>query len=245
MAIVDNYTESELKFLVEQSSSYKELLLLLGYSSTGGNSYKIVKNRLEKYSISTEHFEEKVNMVRNEDNVFCAGSTASQATLRSWYFKGNYSPYQCSLCGIKEWQGKPLTFTLDHIDGDNTNNVLSNLRWICPNCDRQLPTYSVGKKRLEEKNKKYFCIDCGQEISKYGKRCQSCAARLFTPKKVSIEERPTREELKHLIRTTSFVQIGKKYGVSDNTIRKWCLSYNLPNKTHDIKKISNENWANI
>ena len=54
----------------------------------------------------------------------------------------------CSICGQKPfWNGKPLTLTLDHIDGDNTNDVLTNLRWVCPNCDRQLDTFGSKNKR--------------------------------------------------------------------------------------------------
>lgn len=39
------------------------------------------------------------------------------------------------------WAGKPLAFQLDHIDGDETNNLLENLRILCPNCHSQTPTY--------------------------------------------------------------------------------------------------------
>jgi transposase len=55
----------------------------------------------------------------------------------------------------------------------------------------------------------------------------------------------TREELKQLIRTTPFTQIGKQFGVSDNTIRKWCDKYNLPRKVSEIKKYSDEDWSKI
>lgn len=48
----------------------------------------------------------------------------------------------CAICGSAGmWLGLPLTFVLDHIDGDPTNNRRLSLRLICPNCDSQLPTY--------------------------------------------------------------------------------------------------------
>lgn len=54
-----------------------------------------------------------------------------------------------------------------------------------------------------------------------------------------------RDELKLLIRTTPFTKIGEKYGVSDNTIRKWCDKYGLPRKATDIKKITDSDWVKI
>ncbi len=58
---------------------------------------------------------------------------------------------RCSICGIlPEWQGKPLTLQLDHIDGDRTNNSQANLRIVCPNCHAQTPTFSKGQFRKKE-----------------------------------------------------------------------------------------------
>ena len=55
---------------------------------------------------------------------------------------GGNALYKCSICGQEPfWNGKPLTLTLDHINGKNHDNELSNLRWVCPNCDRQLDTF--------------------------------------------------------------------------------------------------------
>jgi hypothetical protein len=49
---------------------------------------------------------------------------------------------RCAICGAgSTWQGLPLTFVLDHRDGDAENNRRDNLRLICPNCDSQLPTF--------------------------------------------------------------------------------------------------------
>jgi hypothetical protein len=38
------------------------------------------------------------------------------------------------------WNGKPLPFILDHKNGNKLDNGPSNLRYMCPNCDAQLPT---------------------------------------------------------------------------------------------------------
>jgi hypothetical protein len=36
---------------------------------------------------------------------------------------------------------EPLTLEVDHIDGDNKNNVRDNLRALCPNCHSQTDTW--------------------------------------------------------------------------------------------------------
>ena len=58
--------------------------------------------------------------------------------------------WRCEECGISEWCDKPLTLEVDHIDGDNSNNELTNLRVLCPNCHSQTPTWRgrnlTGKK---------------------------------------------------------------------------------------------------
>ena len=96
-------------------------------------------------------------------------STASQTTLRRWYEKGNYTEYKCSICGQEPfWNGKELTLTLDHINGDNRDDRLENLRWVCPNCDRQLDTFCSKNTNYDiRKNKKIitYCKNCGIEIS--------------------------------------------------------------------------------
>ena len=61
----------------------------------------------------------------------------------------------------------------------------------------------------------------------------------------NISKKPPREVLKEQIRTIPFLQLSKLYGVSDNAIRKWCKSYNLPSRVTDIKNISDEEWIDI
>ena len=54
--------------------------------------------------------------------------------------------YECASCGIAEWNNKPITLWVDHVDGDATNNLASNFRLVCPNCDSQSDTFG-GKNR--------------------------------------------------------------------------------------------------
>lgn len=87
---------------------------------------------------------------------------------------------------------------------------------------------------------KYYCKECGCEISTDSDRCVVCKN-----KSNRVVNRPDRDALKQLVRTETFVDVGKKYNVSDNTVRKWCDSYGLPRRTIDIQKISDDAWKNI
>ena len=107
--------------------------------------------------------------------------------------------------------------------------------------------YSIMRKnniqllQKTEKKKENFCIDCGKPITLDAIRCIECNGKY----KRIINIRPSREELKQLIRTKPFTQIGKQFNISDNAIRKWCDAYNLPRKSSEIKKYSDEEWENI
>lgn len=83
-----------------------------------------------------------------------------------------------------------------------------------------------------DKDKQGYCSCCGAPITKYSASglCLSCVQRKV--------ERPTKEELyQELVKSKgSFTTLSKKYGVSDNAIRKWCDKYNLPRHSSDYKE---------
>lgn len=152
-SLVDKYSKDELIQIVENSFSYAEVISKLGYSTKNGSNNKTVKKRIEYYGISTDHFcHQAVKTDWTDEEIFCKNSKVSQNKLRRTFKQREFVPYVCSVCGLPPfWNGMPLVLTLDHINGEHTNNEVQNLRWVCPNCDRQSSTFGMrNKKKLEK-----------------------------------------------------------------------------------------------
>lgn len=80
---------------------------------------------------------------------------------------------------------------------------------------------------------KYRCVDCGVETSRYKMRCKKCSS-----KQSRKAERPQSDELYNLLaeHNGNFTKISKLYGVTDNSVRKWCDSYNIPRSSRYYKQ---------
>ena len=100
--------------------------------------------------------------------------------------------------------------------------------------------YPLRDTTIKEKQV-FYCVDCGKVISQGATRCDLCN-RVYQR---HITNRPTREELKTLIRNKPFTKIGEMFNISDNAVRKWCDNYQLPRKSSEIKKYTNEEWELI
>ena len=142
-------------------------------------------------------------------------------------------------------------------------NEIKKCILVCSNCHREihegiysteeLLNYKIFDEKMadslvSERNehlygKVYVCSQCGKEITSGAKTglCSSC----YTSQNRVVKERPLREELKILIRNYSFAELGRRYGVSDNAIRKWCKAVNLPYRVKDIQAYSDQDWEKI
>ena len=130
---------------------------------------------------------------------------------------------------------------LDHVNGIRNDNRRENLRIICPNCAATLDTH-CGRKLLALARLR-SCARCGAEFRpKYrdhrycSRECGSrwdrreAAARgkgsLGRPMpELRRVDRPPYDQLIREIAATSYLAVGRKYGVSDNAVRKWVRFY--------------------
>lgn len=85
---------------------------------------------------------------------------------------------------------------------------------------------------------KHCCTSCGKELYEKSKTglCSVCYN-----KTTRVVERPEPVQLAKEIIESSFCAVGRKYGVSDNSIRKWCIAYGMPTKKDELKQwLSNQ-----
>lgn len=239
MSLLTNCSDEDFITIVKNSHSIVECERKLGYNSISGSVGTKIKERINSLSLDISHFSNEQKTNWQETTPFTLNSGAAQNVVRRYFRQRKDVKYICSICGQPPfWNNQQLSLIMDHINGNNQDHRLENLRWVCPNCNSQLETTGSRNYATYKKN---YCTDCGKEITLKSNRCLSCSNKMKT---ISIDQMPVDKlTLKHLIRTQAFTTIGKQYNVSDNTIRKWCVKFNLPTSKREINKLSDEEWA--
>jgi hypothetical protein len=163
------------------------------------------------------------------------GSLINSDVLKKKLFKSGIKEKRCEniICLRTEWNGLDIPLQLHHKDGDKYNNELTNLEILCSNCHSQTDNYC--KNRMIKKKK--YC-HCGKQISKIGIECKSCSK---LKQKRKIPNRPSLQTLLDDIKECSYLEVGRKYNVSDNCIRKWFKYYGVipPTKNRNNDKQGN------
>ena len=86
------------------------------------------------------------------EQILIKNSPITQKVLRGYVERHKVIPYKCEVCGCDgHWQNGIISLELDHIDGDNTNNEISNLHYLCPNCHALTKTYRGKNKNIQSK----------------------------------------------------------------------------------------------
>jgi len=236
-SIIWTLPKDEFEKIVKSASSIAGILRYFGYVATSA-TYKMVKERCHEDNIDFSHiplgagsnkgkkFISKISFPLEQ--VMVENSTYNRGNLKKRLLKDNLLENKCAICGLlPKWNDKTLVLVLDHINGINNDNRKGNLRLLCPNCNSQTDTFTGKRKRIIKN-----CSKCGKRVTRNAKMCQKCFSYKNALGQRKVKNRPSQETLQQEIKEINFCSLGKKYGVSDNTIRKWCKSYGINTKIY-------------
>jgi hypothetical protein len=232
-----SFTETEARAAIANSVSWAETLRRLGLRDAGGN-HLTLKKYAALWQISTDHFDPYASSRGARPNriplseVLVENSTYHRGHLKDRLFFEGIKDRRCEMCGQGEvWRGRVMSLILDHINGIANDHRLENLRVLCPNCAATLDTHCGRKNRRPPIER--VCQWCERVfVVKYpshrycSSRCGHHAPPPPGPKPETRKvERPPYEQLLREIAETNYSAVGRKYGVSDNAIRKWVRWY--------------------
>jgi ribosomal protein S27E len=215
-------TSDEFRSLILGSETYTEILGHWGLRNKG-NNHRTLKRRIEEEKIDTSHLKKNFDrMVQKNlrnviplDQVMVENSDYCSQSLKRRMLREGLLIDRCSICGHEpEWNGKSLVLVLDHVNGKSNDHRKENLRLLCPNCNSQQDTFAG---RNNKKNSRH-CKTCGEVIYRHNKSglCMRCM-----PRKRKVGNRPDKDDMKEKAGKIGFEAVGRIYGVSGNTIRKW------------------------
>ena len=223
------YTKELLAPIVASSNSITDVLRRMGVSGIGGTAHGYMKRAILEFGLDISHFRSGPQISSRASKKHWSVSLVDNKRLSSTrlhkLLKESGRNYICQKCGnLGEWNGVSLVLQIDHIDGVNSNNNPSNLRYLCPNCHSQTETYC--KQKIDRNHK----CTCGSRRHKASGLCRGCRLKQMR------KNIPSKDTLLALIWSKPSTEIAAEYGVSDSAIVKWC-------RFHGISKPGRGYWA--
>lgn len=229
---------------VAQNISVAGVLRSLGLTVNPG-SYVTIRRHVERLKLDTSHFlGQRHGTARPpthrplSEYLVKAGPVISSDSLKRKLLVAGRLVLECAVCGLGPiWCGKELVLQLDHVDGDGTNNEVTNLRLLCPNCHTQTPTFTSRKLRFPDK----LCT-CGTKITSRSKQCLTCSQKVRKKK----GKWPDDRTLVQWLDTMTAVDVGRRVGVSSEAVKKYCTVRKIETKPRGFwQKVKQGKRANL
>lgn len=215
---------SKLPEAIQQSECWADVCRLLGRPS-GGTAQATVLRWATKLELDSSHFSKSIGWERGvgrfgkenrtpNTELFCENSTVSRSRIRDRLLNDELIEYRCQFCGSDgTWFNVKISLEIDHINGVSNDHRLENLRWLCPNCHATTITYA-GKNKCIVKPPNPGVVNPTWRNDP-------------RPKNRKVKW-PTKDELRNLISEIgNWRELGRRFGVSDNAVKKWAKNYGL------------------
>ena len=206
-----------------------------------GGAIQVLRKYSALWGISADHFD-PYDAVRGSglqrrrplEEILVQDSTFARNHLKERLYDAGLKRPTCELCGQGElWYGHVTGMILDHVNGVSDDNRLENLRIVCPNCAATLETHCAKTRRLVRAERE--CIRCRVTFRpKYANQrycSRECGRRWYragVPRPDARKvDRPPYPQLLREVHALGFSATGRRYGVSDNAIRKWIRAYEI------------------
>jgi len=225
----DRFSNDEIERILCESKSFREVLSKIGYSSNDSGGYSLVRQQLKKRNILIPKYHYygsgKINYNYSMNEILIKDSQyTNRAVLKKRLVREGLLEYKCRCGNTGSWQGNSLSLQLEHKNGINNDNRLENLEFLCPNCHSQSKTFagknnkcSLRKKRKKPQMKQINYCSCGAQIKNRSTKCEKCHYDNLR----KVKNRPPKNQLINEVNELGYRGTGKKYGVSDNSIRNW------------------------
>jgi hypothetical protein len=231
------FTEDEAREAIAASLCWSDALRRLGLATAGGN-HRTLQRWAAHWQIPTDHFD--ANAVRRRalgrapiplEQILVEHSPHGRQTVKHRILAAGLKHPVCELCGQGEiWRGERMALILDHVNGVGDDHRLENLQIVCPNCAATLPTHCGRHNRRTP-----FALDCpicGRTFEpNHGRQIycsQTCSGRrnagVGQPARRKVP-RPPYAQLIREVHAMGWSAVGRRYGVSDNAVRKWVRQY--------------------
>ncbi|MGW6619567.1 HNH endonuclease signature motif containing protein [Streptomyces erythrochromogenes] len=143
--------EADLRLAVPSAASYADLMRALGMEVNDVN-HRRLRRQVARIGLDVAHFTRRpwgkqpaatARPVAPDTLVLRPeGSTRSKRSRLHRALQEVGVPYACAWCGNPgEWQGRPITLQIDHVNGDWLDDRRENLRYLCPNCHALTDTW--------------------------------------------------------------------------------------------------------
>ena len=150
--LFDGLTKDDAITIMSKCDNIGEFLYSID-ERIGGSGYKRFYAFCSKYNINyNDYFKydiiHPINRNKSIDEILVENSTYFNSNrLRKRLIKEGIFERKCYCCGLKEWNGQPISLELEHKNGNNRDHRLSNLDLLCPNCHAQTKTYRGRNKK--------------------------------------------------------------------------------------------------